>query len=244
MAVNARVEGTPIVFLHGVFFDKSLWEDFGSNLTNRPHVYVDMPAHGRSSDVGRDWHLDECVDMLKQVLDALNIKRCIVVGHSWGSMTALRAAVRSPDRFEALCLLNMPFKRVTGLSRFGFQLQKPLARFQRFYAKQAASSLYSKAFLKANPERSSQMQERLAARSGKEIARVIDAVLLGPHDADELVAQLSVPALYVVGESDYVGIPQEVQSVTVPGGHISPHEAPAETRQAIKRVIELAEKRA
>ncbi len=88
------------------------------------------------------------------------------------------------------------------------------------------------------------MQERLAARSGKEIARVIDAVLLGPHDADELVAQLSVPALYVVGESDYVGIPQEVQSVTVPGGHISPHEAPAETRQAIKRVIELAEKRA
>lgn len=56
-------------------------------------------------------------------------------------------------------------------------------------------------------------------------------------------AQSTVPALYVVGESDYVGIPEGVESITVPGGHVSPHEAPIETSRAITRVLEMAEER-
>jgi len=34
--------------------------------------------------------------------------------------------------------------------------------------------------------------------------------------------------------------PPSMKTVTVPGGHISPHEAPAETRLAIEQVLKLA----
>ena len=112
----------PLIFLHGVFLDRSLWAAYDTHLTGRTHVYVDMPAHGRSEDVGRRWTLDECAVMLIQILDALDLARCVVVGHSWGSMTALRAASEHPDRFRALCLCNMPFKRSSGIGRLGFQI--------------------------------------------------------------------------------------------------------------------------
>ena len=65
-----------------------------------------MPAHGASDNVGRDWSLDECVEMLLAVLDEINVARCIVIGHSWGSMTALRAAIRTLSRFAALGVFN------------------------------------------------------------------------------------------------------------------------------------------
>jgi hypothetical protein len=49
-----------------------------------------------------------------------------------------------------------------------------------------------------------------------------------------------VPAIAVIGETDYVGIPPKLEFLTVSGGHISPQEAEEEARNIIKRVLELA----
>ena len=240
VAIDENGAEIPVVFLHGVFLDRSLWADYGSDLTGRTHIYIDMPAHGNSSDIGHDWSLDDCVEMLINVLDELGVQECIVIGHSWGSMTALRAATKFPTRFKAVGLFNMPFKRASGLSRLGFILQKLMVVFPRFYAKQAAKSLYSKAVLRQRPDLSTKMQDRLSKRPSKEISRVIDAVILDPTDATQLLHTLRVPAFAMIGETDYVGNPPKIETATVPGGHISPHEAVQETRAAIKRVVELA----
>lgn len=240
VAIEERGTEHPIVFMHGVFLDKTLWKDFDSNLTGRTHIYIDMPAHGVSSNVGHDWSIDDCVAMLTRVLDELNVRRCSVIGHSWGSMTALRAATSFPSRFASLGLFNMPFKRTTGIRRLGFKLQKTMVAFPRFYARQAAKSLYTESILRTRPDLSEMMQERLSVRPPKELSRVIDAVILNPADTEHLLNDLRVPALAVVGESDYVGIPSKTKTVTVQGGHFSPHEAPSESRQAIKRVVEIA----
>jgi hypothetical protein len=44
----------PIVFMQGVILDKSLWCGFSSEYTKKTRIYIDMPAHGKSSDVGDD----------------------------------------------------------------------------------------------------------------------------------------------------------------------------------------------
>jgi 3-oxoadipate enol-lactonase len=240
VTVDERAEGQPIVFMHGVFLDKSLWSAYGTSLTGRTHVYIDMPAHGASSNVGRDWSLDECVTMLINILDTLNIVKCVVIGHSWGSMVALRAATKFPGRISALGLFNMPFKRSAGKARLGFIFQKLMVVFQTFYAKQAAKALYTAEYLFSNPEVSKKMQERLSMRPPKEISRVIDAVMLKAEDVSSLVSDLRVPALAIIGESDYVGAPPDIKTVIVSGGHISPHEAQIESKQAILKVINLA----
>lgn len=239
VAIDDVPAGQPIVFMHGVFLDKSLWTNVGRQFTGRPHICIDMPAHGGSSNVGRDWTLDDCVTMLMQVLDTLNVQTCIAVGHSWGSMTALRAAAEFPARFTALGLFNMPFRRASGMGRLRFILQRPMTVARRFYARQAARSLYSGELLRTAPQLSTQMQDRLSARPPREIRRTIDAVILNAEDATPILRDLRVPALAIVGEADYVGVPPGVDTITVPGGHVSPHEAPRATREAVSRVLGL-----
>ncbi len=36
----------PIIYLHGVFMDKTLWTKVSSPFKGRMQVFVDMPAHG------------------------------------------------------------------------------------------------------------------------------------------------------------------------------------------------------
>jgi len=237
VAIDDRGTRVPIIFMHGVFLDKSLWFEASKELPEVTRIYIDMPAHGSSSDVENDWVLEDCVDMLIQIIDELKLDTCFLVGHSWGSMIAVRAATKYPERFEALGLCNMPYRKTTGLRRLAFVFQKMALFFPKFYAKQAAKSLYSKELLRNRPELSIQMQEKLSKRSPKEISRVIDAVILMPDDASQLINELRVPALAVVGREDYVGKPPSLETWTVPGGHISPHESVEKVRDAIIKVL-------
>lgn len=234
ICVHTRGQGNgkPIVFLHGIYLDSSLWDDVALDLPGRRLLMIDMPGHGESPEPECNWSLNDCVAMLLRVLDAMRISKCVVVGHSWGAMTALRAACLNPERFDSLCLLNMPFRKTTGLRRFGFQFQRLLAAFQPFYARQAAKALYTPSFMTKRPETAERMEKNVGSKSWGGIARLIDAVILQPGDALHLIEKLKVPAVFVVGEQDWVGSPS-VQSVVVPGGHISPHEAPTEVAQAI-----------
>jgi hypothetical protein len=43
-----------------------------------------------------------------------------------------------------------------------------------------------------------------------------------------------------IGENDYVGTPPKLETLTVPGKHISPHESVNKTRQAISNVLAMA----
>lgn len=235
ICVHTRDQGNgmPIVFLHGIYLDSSLWDDVTADLPGHRLLMIDMPGHGESPAPKRDWSLNDCATMLLRVLDAMGISKCLAVGHSWGAMTVLRAACLYPERFESLCLLNMPFRKTTGLRRVGFHLQKLLAAFRPFYAKQAARALYTPLFMTRRPEIAERMEKSVAAKSWSSIARTIDAVILEPNDALDLIANLKVPAVFVVGEQDSVGLPP-VEAVVVPGGHISPHEAPAEVVRSIR----------
>lgn len=118
-----------------------------------------------------------------------------------------------------------------------FVFQKPALFFPKFYANQAAKSLYSEEILLNRPEQRIQMQERLSRRSPKKMARVIDAVILMPDDASELINALRVPALAVIGREDYVGKPLRLDTWTVPGGHITHHESIEHAKDGIIKVM-------
>lgn len=229
---GGKANAAAVVFLHGVFLDGTLWRHCLPVLSEVRQIVIDMPGHGSSADVGRPWRLEECPVMLMEILDHLKIDRCHVVAHSWGAMTALRAAVQVPGRFCSLSLCNMPFTKSSAWNKTLFKLQKLAACFPSFYAGKAAESLYSKEVLIQRPELRGAMQERLSRRPVAEIQQVIEAVLIQPEDAVDLVRSLEVPGRFIVGKQDYVGIPPGPTWV-VEGGHISPEESPEETARLI-----------
>jgi 3-oxoadipate enol-lactonase len=124
---------TPIIFLHGVYLDHHLWDKVIRKIEGRTIITIDMPLHGESrNNIKPEWTLEDCGDMLIEILDSLKIPNVIAVGHSWGSMTILRAASKHPERFASIGLCNMPFQAASKKQKSTFGLKHHLKKIPHY----------------------------------------------------------------------------------------------------------------
>lgn len=103
--------GMPVVMLHGGGPGASAWSNFGPNLAVYARRFrtlaVDLPGFGRSDKpeiTGQFFTF--CADALVALLDSLGLQRAHLVGNSLGGGTAVRFALRHPDRAGRLVLMG------------------------------------------------------------------------------------------------------------------------------------------
>ena len=229
---------TPIIFLHGVYFDHHLWDEVIDSIQDRKTYSVDMTYHGWSKEITKtDWTLNDCADMLLDILDSLKITKVIAVGHSWGSMTILRAASKQPKRVESLLLCNMPYLTATKKQKITFGLQHSMLIFRNFYTKQAAKALFGKTSLKENPSLVDQLKRPMNLLSNAQIKHTDKAVIADAEDASELIKNLKVRALALTGIEDYVPAPPNIETIVIGGGHISPLEKSEEVLNLLYKLF-------
>ncbi|MGZ3182467.1 MAG: alpha/beta fold hydrolase [Telluria sp.] len=99
-----------VVFIHGAQNDHSVWAlqaryfaHHGFNV-----LAVDLPGHGRSAGPALAT-VDEMAAWLLGVLDEAEVSESILVGHSMGSLIALEAAHRAPQRVRGLALVGTTY---------------------------------------------------------------------------------------------------------------------------------------
>ncbi len=231
---------TPVIFLHGVYFDHHLWQHQIVQIHDRTVYAIDMPWHGESTaQIASRWNLDDCANMLLEMLDSLQIEKVIAIGHSWGSMTILRAASKQPQRFASIGLSNIPFEAASGGKKLSFALQHSMLAFKKFYIKQAGKSLFGKQSLVTNPALQQILFASMHKLTSTQIKRVDKFVILKATNTASLIEKLTVPALALKGNEDYVPTPPTIETTIVSGGHISPLEAISEVNMFCKKVIEL-----
>ena len=106
--------GPMIVLLHEGLGSVSAWKDFPENLCKVTGLSVFLysrAGYGNSSPIelprSVDFHSDEAVRVLPKILDAAEIERCILLGHSDGaSIATIYASAKSLDnQAERLILL-------------------------------------------------------------------------------------------------------------------------------------------
>lgn len=242
IAVHAKVvEGTtPIIFLHGVYYDYRLWEYQTSRITDRTVIAIDMPFHGESVDnIKANWSLEDGAMMLIEILDAMEIESVYAIGHSWGSMTVLRAASKYPQRFKAVGFCNLPFKVSSDKQKRQLKLAHRFLFLRNIYTKQAAKSIIGKSSLKANNQALNYLKSSMGKLSKSDIKMTDYAVIIHATDATDLVDNLTVKALCLKGKEDYVNVPGNIPMTIVNGGHSSPMEASEAVLEFIKKVILL-----
>lgn len=232
----------PILLLHGVYFDHHLWDCQVDKLTNYSTITIDMPLHGGSKAVKtKGWDLQDCAKMVLEILDQLELPKVIGIGHSWGSMTLLRAADLQPERFQALGFCNMPFKGSTPKIRSKFRFQHIVLGFRTFYTKQVAKALFGEKILKDNPKLLAYLQQSMGKLTAKEIRWTDKIAIIDAEDASQKIRTLKVPTIALKGEEDYVAAPLQLQLLMVKGGHVSPLEAKEDVLAFIFKVIALGE---
>jgi pimeloyl-ACP methyl ester carboxylesterase len=94
--------GDPLVLIHGLFAHSACWADVASR-TARPALAVDLPGF-RGSDLPVAPRIDCYADDVAFALEALNVRRATLVGHSLGGAVAAALAERS-SAVESLVLL-------------------------------------------------------------------------------------------------------------------------------------------
>ncbi|MCI4671920.1 MAG: alpha/beta hydrolase [Bacteroidia bacterium] len=236
--IKEAAGNTPIIFLHGVYYDHQLWAYQSERINDRTVITLDMPFHGNSKKISKaDWTLDDCANMLLEVLDSLKIDKVIAVGHSWGSMTILRAAAKSPERFESLGFCNMPYKASSPKRKRQFRMQHSMLSFRKFYTKQVAKAMYGQKQLKEMPELQDELRRSFSILTNKEVKQTDKAVIIQAKDSEALIQSLKIPVLALKGKDDYVSESNYLSTQIVEGGHISPMEVPEKVYEFVLEVI-------
>jgi 4,5:9,10-diseco-3-hydroxy-5,9,17-trioxoandrosta-1(10),2-diene-4-oate hydrolase len=111
MHVLEAGKGRALVFIHGSGPGANAYSNFSLNYTTIAAagyrvVLPDLIGFGYSSKpLGIDYTLDLFVRTCVELLDALDIKECVLVGNSLGGAVALKIAMDQPQRVRKLVLM-------------------------------------------------------------------------------------------------------------------------------------------
>lgn len=99
--------GRAVVLLHGFLESGNMWRSISNLLSKRFKVVcVDLLGHGNSGNLGYIHGMEDQAKMVKKVLDSLNLRRYVLIGHSMGGYVGLAFAELFPQNIKGLCLLN------------------------------------------------------------------------------------------------------------------------------------------
>jgi pimeloyl-ACP methyl ester carboxylesterase len=104
--------GSPLVFLHGVGLNQSIWAEQLKYFADSHQVITyDLLGHGRSAPVPENTALNDWVHQLENLVQELKLERFSLVGFSFGGMIAQAYAVKHADRIEKLVLMSTVYAR-------------------------------------------------------------------------------------------------------------------------------------
>jgi pyruvate dehydrogenase E2 component (dihydrolipoamide acetyltransferase) len=104
---NAEGGKLPVLFVHGFGGDLDNWLfNIDAVGAQNPVIALDLPAHGQSSLTLAGTTLKDLARFIAKFLDAIEVPRAHLVGHSMGGAIAAQLALDTPARVASLCLIG------------------------------------------------------------------------------------------------------------------------------------------
>jgi 3-oxoadipate enol-lactonase len=245
-------EGEPVLFIHGLTWDHSLWDYQVEALKGQWRcIAVDLIGHGQSSDVDHDYSFFDLARYMDRFLVALGIESAHVVGLSMGGMTAMPMALEYPARVRSLVLLDTDAGPEAPESAASYHQLGDVIMQAGWepVAETVARILFAEPYL-SNPRNLQAAIEKLAANQQGPLNRALRTVTSRQDIRDRLGA-ISVPTTVIVGELDIATTPDKAEAIAagIPGaslhkiagaGHHSPLEQPATVTRHIEEHLARA----
>lgn len=100
-------KGAAVVLLHGFLENSSMWKEISGVLSKKNRVIcIDLLGHGYTENHGYIHTMENQAEMVKAVLEYLNLRKYVLIGHSMGGYVALVFAKLFPSNVKGLCLMN------------------------------------------------------------------------------------------------------------------------------------------
>ena len=234
----------PIIFVHGVGLNHSIWEPQIDAFDNTVIAY-DILGHGKTPLVKQDITFEDFSDQLTNLVDELNIKRFHLVGFSIGSLIARNFACKFNHRLESLTLLCSVFKRSKDQQQI-VNDRFELAKKNNSLSKQALKRWFTEDYLNKNPKTYEKIKSILDKNDMTNFLKVYQ--LFVEHKDNEEFNKIKTKTLVITGEEDVGSTPEmsknlsaiiENSNLTIipKAKHLCSIECPDDVNNAIKRLI-------
>lgn len=229
------------IFIHGALNDHSIWilqtrylAHHGWNV-----LAVDLPGHCKSAGTPPATVQDGAT-FIVALMDAAGVGKAALIGHSFGSLIALEAAARAPQRVSHLLLLGTAFPMRVSPALLEGSLTDPHKAIDMV-------NVYSHSMLAPPPSAlgpgtwlyggsRALMRRVLASNTGTNLFHTAFKACDSYAGGLDAMASVTAPVLFVLGRKDQMTPAKAAQSlqaraagarvVTVEAGHQMMTEAP------------------
>lgn len=251
VAYEITGSGPPIIFGHSLLCDGRMWGEVAVALAER-HQVINVDARGhRGSTADAPFTLDDLAADWLAILDRLGLERAVLAGLSMGGMTAMRAALRAPERVMGLALLDTSADPEPPRARLKYRVMGEIVRwagFPRPFVGTAMRAFFGATTRREQPHLVEQEAARLLERDGRGIYLAGRAVFDRGSILERLGA-VSCPTLVLVGAEDRATPPSRARRITaaIPGarlvevpraGHLTTLEAPGAVIEALTGMLD------
>jgi len=193
----------PLIALHGLIGSGACLVPFARTLEDEFDVVLpDARGHGKSSAPSAGYSYGDLAGDVVGLIENLEIKAAILLGHSMGGMTAAVCAGRLGSTIRAVILVDPTFISSEWQRRV---FESDLAHEHRRLLTSRRSDLLAQARLRS-PHRSSEMIEYLVEARLETSIRAFEILTPPNPDYRELVRTIHVPILLVIGDSGVVTV--------------------------------------
>ncbi|MDX2237201.1 MAG: acetoin dehydrogenase dihydrolipoyllysine-residue acetyltransferase subunit [Hyphomonadaceae bacterium] len=238
--------GVPVVFIHGFGGDAENWTLAMGALADARVVYaIELPGHGKSDKRIADADPNALAHTILSALDALQLDRINLVGHSLGGAVALAAALAAPHRVATLtlvCAAGLPGARVNAAYIDGFIAAGRARDMQRVAEMLFADPSLATKDLAENLVRAKRIDGVEEALTALRVMMFDTPALAG---LGARLGAVASPLLIVTGDADAVVsapddalLPASAQRLRIPGaGHMPQIEKADAFNAALKAHI-------
>lgn len=240
---DIKGEDTPLLLLNGIMMSSQSWEPFVDTLSsNFKLIRLDFFDQGQTDSFESSYDQDIQVELIKALLDHLNLYKVNIVGISYGGEVLLKFASKYQSYIDRLILFNSVSYTTQTLAKTG-RIWNEFAkkRDSLNYYEQTIPVIYSKTFIDTHKE---WMEKRKTYLINGPFSNEVflDRMIRLTNSAENYdirkhLESIHVPVLIVGAEEDYLTplVHQRLlhknlktsKLVIIPGvGHASMYEVP------------------
>ncbi len=236
-----RVDGTgePLLLVHGVGLDHTMWDPVMDLLAARRMVVrYDLLGHGDSHDPPGPRTLEDFVGQAVAVINAIDVDETDVAGLSIGALIVGALASRHPDRVKDVALLNSVFERSQqSIDAAAGRLAGVKRRGMSAMVASALDRWFTDLWRTEHPEAVERLVRVLESNDVDAYAKAYRVFLEGDPQMPAAASAIEAETLVMTGELDTGSTPSMTRALAaaIPNGtarvleslhHLPPIEAP------------------
>lgn len=190
--------GTPIILLQGWGTNIDLYKKVTDKLASLGRIIaLDFPGFGKTKEPPTAWNVDEYTDFVMEFIKKLELKKVILIGHSFGGRVIIKLMTKLKNEFEV--------EKIVLLDSAGIKPKTTIQKqLKQKWFKICKSVANSKVGRKLYPGLVEKMKKKHGSADYRNATPLMRQVLVKSinEDLTELLPNIKVPTLLVWGDLD------------------------------------------